>query len=53
MKDLSFGLAATLAGMGVTLLTLYLLTLLVHLLNKLFPEVENKGGKNNDGSAGR
>ena len=27
----------TIAGMGVTFLTLYLLTLLIRLLNKLFP----------------
>lgn len=40
MKDLSFGLTMTLAGMGVTLLTLYLFTLLIHLLNRLFPEDE-------------
>jgi Na+-transporting methylmalonyl-CoA/oxaloacetate decarboxylase gamma subunit len=37
MQDWSFGLTMTLAGMGITLLTLYLLTLLIRLLNKLFP----------------
>ncbi len=35
--DWTFGLTMTAAGMGVTLLTLYLLTLLIRLLNKLFP----------------
>ncbi|MFA5308273.1 MAG: OadG-related small transporter subunit [Dehalococcoidales bacterium] len=33
----SFGLTMTVAGMGVTFITLYLLTLLIRLLNKLFP----------------
>jgi Na+-transporting methylmalonyl-CoA/oxaloacetate decarboxylase gamma subunit len=46
MKDLSFGLTMTLAGMGATLLTLYLLTLVIGLMNRMFPEVEdNKEGK--------
>jgi Na+-transporting methylmalonyl-CoA/oxaloacetate decarboxylase gamma subunit len=46
MDDWSFGLTLTLAGMGVTLLALYLLTLLIRLLNKIFPykkEDEEKG----------
>jgi Na+-transporting methylmalonyl-CoA/oxaloacetate decarboxylase gamma subunit len=37
MNDWSFGLTMTAAGMGITFLTLYLLTLLIRLLNKLFP----------------
>jgi Na+-transporting methylmalonyl-CoA/oxaloacetate decarboxylase gamma subunit len=37
MKDMAFGLTMTVAGMGVTFITLYLLTLLIRLLNKLFP----------------
>jgi len=37
MKDLPFGLTMTLAGMGITLLTLYILTLIIRLLNRLFP----------------
>ena len=37
MNDLTFGLTMTVAGMGVTFITLYLLTLLIRLLNKLFP----------------
>jgi Na+-transporting methylmalonyl-CoA/oxaloacetate decarboxylase gamma subunit len=45
MKDLSFGLTMTVVGMGVTLATLFLLTLVVQLLNKLFPEVEKKEDK--------
>ncbi len=35
--DWTFGLTMTIAGMGVTFITLYLLTLLIRLLNKLFP----------------
>jgi Na+-transporting methylmalonyl-CoA/oxaloacetate decarboxylase gamma subunit len=35
--DWTFGLTMTAAGMGVTFVTLYLLTLLIRLLNKLFP----------------
>jgi Na+-transporting methylmalonyl-CoA/oxaloacetate decarboxylase gamma subunit len=45
MKDMAFGLTMTVAGMGITFITLYLLTLLIRLLNKLFPykkEGENK-----------
>jgi len=45
MKDLSFGLTMTVVGMGVTLATLYLLTLVIQLLIKLFPEVEKKEEK--------
>lgn len=45
--DWTFGLTMTAAGMAVTFITLYLLTLLIRLLNKLFPykgeeEKENK-----------
>jgi Na+-transporting methylmalonyl-CoA/oxaloacetate decarboxylase gamma subunit len=40
MKDLAFGLTMTVAGMGITFITLYLLTLLIRLLNKLFPYKE-------------
>ncbi len=46
MKDLAFGLTMTVMGMGVTLLTLYLLALVIRLLIKLFPlkeEEESKG----------
>ncbi|MDD5288709.1 MAG: OadG-related small transporter subunit [Dehalococcoidales bacterium] len=37
MKDLSFGLTMTFMGMGVTLLTLALLILVIHLMNKIYP----------------
>ncbi len=37
MSDLEFGLTMMVAGMAVTFITLYLLTLLIRLLNKLFP----------------
>jgi Na+-transporting methylmalonyl-CoA/oxaloacetate decarboxylase gamma subunit len=42
MKDLAFGLTMTAMGMGVTLITLYLLTLLIRLLIKLFPSKEEE-----------
>jgi len=42
LKDLEFGLIMTLTGMGVTLLTLYLLTLIIHVMNRMFPDVETK-----------
>jgi Na+-transporting methylmalonyl-CoA/oxaloacetate decarboxylase gamma subunit len=45
MKDLAFGLTMTAMGMGVTLLTLYLLTLLIRLLIKLFPRKEDEEGE--------
>jgi Na+-transporting methylmalonyl-CoA/oxaloacetate decarboxylase gamma subunit len=37
MNDLEFGLTMLAAGMAVTFITLYLLTLVIRLLNKLFP----------------
>lgn len=46
MKDLGFGLTMTVMGMGVTLLTLYLLTFVIRLLIRLFPsreDTEDKG----------
>ncbi len=45
MKDLEFGLIMTVTGMGVTLITLCLLTLVIHLMNRLFPEVDKKADK--------
>ncbi len=36
--DISFGLTMMLMGMGVTLITLYILILVIRLLNKLFPD---------------
>ena len=40
MDDLTFGLTMTIVGMGGTLITLWLLSLLVVILKKIFP-VEN------------
>lgn len=45
MKDLAFGLTMTVMGMGVTFITLYLLTLVIRLLSKLFPFKEELQGK--------
>ena len=42
MKYMDFGLTMTVMGMGVTLITLYLLTLLIRLLNRLYPFREEK-----------
>jgi len=42
MTNLAFGLTMTIIGMGVTLITLYLLTLVIRLLNKLYPFREEK-----------
>jgi len=36
--EMAFGLTMMFMGMGVTLLTLYLLILVIRLLNKLFPD---------------
>ena len=43
--DLAFGLTMMVMGMGVTLITLYVLTLVIRLLSRLFPFKEEKGGK--------
>jgi len=42
LSDLGFGLTMTLLGMGGTLLTLYILILVIRLLDKLFPFKEEK-----------
>jgi Na+-transporting methylmalonyl-CoA/oxaloacetate decarboxylase gamma subunit len=42
MKDWVFGLTMTIAGMGVTFITLYILTLVIRLMDKLFPYKEEK-----------
>jgi Na+-transporting methylmalonyl-CoA/oxaloacetate decarboxylase gamma subunit len=42
MKDWVFGLTMTIAGMGVTFLTLYILTLVIRLLARFFPYKEEK-----------
>ncbi len=47
MIDWQFGIITTVAGMGVTLITLYILTLVIRLLTRLFPykEEEKKEAK--------
>ena len=45
MTNWSFGFTMTIMGMGITLVTLYLLTLLIRLLNKLFPHKIEDDGK--------
>ena len=47
MKDWAFGLTMTVTGMGVTLVTLCIITLLIRLMIKLFPykEEETTGGQ--------
>jgi len=42
MKDWVFGLTMAVAGMGVTFITLYLLTLVIKLLARFFPYKEEK-----------
>ena len=47
MSDMDFGVVMTVMGMGVTLLTLYLLTLVIRLLDRMFPykkEEEKEAG---------
>jgi len=52
LKDLGFGLTMTIMGMGVTFLTLYLLTLVIRLLTRLFPyKKEEEKGKGRAGTS--
>jgi len=44
--DLAFGLTMATAGIAITLITLYLLTLIISLMNKLFPFKEEPAKKN-------
>jgi Na+-transporting methylmalonyl-CoA/oxaloacetate decarboxylase gamma subunit len=44
MNNLTFGMTMLLVGMGGTLLTLYILTLLIKGLSKLFPERPKQDG---------
>lgn len=37
MTNVEFGITATIAGMGVTFVTLYIFTLLIRLMNRIFP----------------
>lgn len=45
MEDLGFGLTLTLMGMGTTLVTLGLITLVIRLLDWMFPYGEEKESK--------
>ena len=51
-SDLSFGLTMTLLGMGVTLATLYVITLVIRLLIKLFPMKEEEGEEQESSGGG-
>ena len=42
MDNFTFGWTMTVLGMGITLITLFLLILVIRLLNKLFPFKEEK-----------
>jgi Na+-transporting methylmalonyl-CoA/oxaloacetate decarboxylase gamma subunit len=46
MSNLGIGGIITVLGMAVTFLTLYILTLVIKLLSKLFPYKEEEGGNN-------
>jgi Na+-transporting methylmalonyl-CoA/oxaloacetate decarboxylase gamma subunit len=45
MSNLSFGLTLLVIGMGGTLITLWLLTLIIRVLTTLLPPAETDGGK--------
>ena len=40
MSDFTFGWTMTVLGIGVTLLTLFILAMIIRLLNRLFPDKE-------------
>jgi Na+-transporting methylmalonyl-CoA/oxaloacetate decarboxylase gamma subunit len=40
MSDFTFGWTMTVLGISVTLLTLFILAIIIRLLNKLFPDKE-------------
>lgn len=40
MDNFTFGWTMTVLGMGVTLLTLFILAMIIRLLNRLFPDKE-------------
>ena len=48
MDNATFGMTVTLVGMGGTLLTLWLISLLVVLLKKIFPLRDNENLKKAD-----
>lgn len=45
MKDLGFGLTLTLMGMGTTFVTLFLITLIIKILDHIFPYGEQQESK--------
>jgi Na+-transporting methylmalonyl-CoA/oxaloacetate decarboxylase gamma subunit len=45
MSNFTFGWTMMVLGMGITFLTLWLLTIIIALLNKIFPEVEEEPKK--------
>jgi hypothetical protein len=45
MDNWTFGITMTVVGMGGTLLSLYILSLFMSLLKKIFPLREENGGK--------
>jgi Na+-transporting methylmalonyl-CoA/oxaloacetate decarboxylase gamma subunit len=40
--DLAFGFTMMLLGMGITLITLFLLTLVIRLLNRIYPDKQQE-----------
>jgi hypothetical protein len=48
MDNATFGITVTVVGMGGTLLTLWLISLMVVLLKKIFPFAEGEGPKKAD-----
>lgn len=40
MDDLTFGITVTVVGMGGTLLTLWIISIIMNLLKKIFPATE-------------
>jgi Oxaloacetate decarboxylase, gamma chain len=49
MDNATFGMTVTLVGMGGTLLTLWLISLMIVLLKKIFPLTENENANKTDG----
>lgn len=45
MKDVGFGLILTLMGMGTTLVTIWLITFIIKILDRLFPYGEEQESK--------
>ncbi|MFZ5584379.1 MAG: OadG-related small transporter subunit [Thermodesulfobacteriota bacterium] len=51
MDKLDFGLTITLVGMGGTLLSLWVLTLVMKAMKRLFPEPRQAGAEQKEGRA--